>query len=118
MLYHADGSRAVVTDFQPLKTELTSRMTKSFVSYGGRSSDGVLPFFNLKQPDGDGAITAVGWSGQWTASFTRDDDYNVNFREVTEDEDGLGKSPVFSQMELKRSKKRKSTVQVVSRPYW
>jgi len=80
VLYHADGSRAVITDFQPLETELNSGMTKSFIPYGGRSSDGVLPFFNLKKPDGNGVITAVGWSGQWAASFTQDDDAKVNFQ--------------------------------------
>jgi alpha-galactosidase len=80
VLYHADGSRAVVTDFQPLKTELTPGMTKNFLSYGGRSSDSVLPFFNLKKPDGNGIITAVGWTGQWAASFTRDGGARVNFQ--------------------------------------
>jgi len=55
-------------------------VTKRFVPYGGRSSDGVLPFFNLKGPDGNGIISAVGWTGQWAASFTPDDNANVNFQ--------------------------------------
>ena len=39
---------------------------------GGRSSDGVLPFFNLIRPDGSGVVIALGWSGQWETVFTRD----------------------------------------------
>ena len=80
VLYHADGSSAMATDFRPHETNLTPGMTKNFIPYGGRSSDGVLPFFNLKKPDGNGAITAVGWTGQWAASFTRDDNANVTFQ--------------------------------------
>ncbi len=80
VLYHADGSHAVLTDFQPHEIELTPGLAKCFVPYGGRSSDGVLPFFNLKKPDGSGVLIAVGWTGQWAASFTPNDDANINFQ--------------------------------------
>jgi len=79
-LYHADGSRAIITDFQPLKTELASGMRKDFISYGGRSSDSVLPFFSLQKPDGNGAIMAIGWTGQWASSFTQNDGSTVRFQ--------------------------------------
>ncbi|MCQ2425962.1 MAG: alpha-galactosidase [Lachnospiraceae bacterium] len=36
----------------------------------GRSADGVLPFFDLNLGE-EGAILAVGWSGQWNAVFDR-----------------------------------------------
>jgi alpha-galactosidase len=41
----------------------------------GKSSDGPdgWPYFNLQTPGG-GTIIAVGWPGQWGASFTRDAD--------------------------------------------
>ena len=35
---------------------------------GGRSSDGYLPFFNLQWQKG-GVVIALGWTGQWEASF-------------------------------------------------
>ena len=38
---------------------------------GGRSSNGVLPFMNLQRAGG-GMVLAVGWSGQWAATFERD----------------------------------------------
>ena len=46
---------------------------KRFAPYAGRSSDEILPFFNLERPDGTGVITVIGWSGQWETSFTIQD---------------------------------------------
>ena len=80
ILHHADGSHAQITDFQPQSEILVPGEAKRFVPYGGRSSDGVLPFFNLEKPDGTGVITGVGWSGQWETSFIIQDETNVNFK--------------------------------------
>lgn len=41
----------------------------AFESFGGRSSDRQAPFFVVSQ-DGEGAYIAIGWSGDWKASFT------------------------------------------------
>ena len=79
VLHHADGSHAEVTDFQPRRTELVPDQTQRFAPYGGRSSDGVLPFFNIVMPQGDGIIAAVGWTGQWAASFTPRSESGLNF---------------------------------------
>lgn len=35
---------------------------------GGRSSQGLAPFFDLSQKD-SGLLMAIGWTGQWNASF-------------------------------------------------
>ena len=80
VVYHADGSHAAPTDFHPRDTKLTRGKELRFAPYGGRSSDGVLPFFNLKQPDGNGMIAAIGWTGQWAASFTQKSDVDVKFQ--------------------------------------
>ena len=47
----------------------------------GKSCDGPegWPYFNL-QTTGGGTIIAVGWPGQWAASFTRDADTGVTVR--------------------------------------
>lgn len=79
-LHHAHGSHAVITDFQPFEIKMALGMKKDFNSYGGRSSDSVMPFFNLQKPDGDGVIAAIGWTGQWVASFTQMDGANVKFQ--------------------------------------
>ncbi len=80
VVHHADGSHADPTDFHPRKTVLTREEALRFAPYGGRSSDGVLPYFNLEKPDGDGMIAAVGWTGQWAASFTQQSDADVKFQ--------------------------------------
>jgi alpha-galactosidase len=71
-LHYADGSHENGSDFQPRTARLV--MANEMVvlrSYGGRSSDGCLPFFNLVQPDGGGVVVGIGWSGQWTAALRR-----------------------------------------------
>lgn len=80
ILHHAEGSQARITDFQPQGEVLVPGEEKRFVPSGGRSSDGVLPFFNLEKPDSTGIITGVGWSGQWEASFISQDDTCVDFQ--------------------------------------
>jgi len=37
---------------------------------GGRSSNGAFPFWNLQWEE-TGILTAIGWSGQWSAKFDR-----------------------------------------------
>jgi alpha-galactosidase len=71
-LHHAEGSHAIITDFQPKSMPLEIGTPAVFTPFGGRSSDGVLPFFNLAGPEG-GLMVAIGWTGQWTASFNRTD---------------------------------------------
>ena len=80
VVHHADGSHADPTDFHPRDTKLTHGEELRFAPYGGRSSDGVLPYFNLKTPDGNGVIAAIGWTGQWAASFTQQSDADVKFQ--------------------------------------
>ena len=43
--------------------------TKSFANIGGRSSDGMMPFFDVTA-QGNGYIAAIGWTGDWKAEFT------------------------------------------------
>jgi alpha-galactosidase len=71
-LHSARGSTAEATDFEPVDRHLAPGNKLSLEPGGGRSSDGVLPLFNVEQPDGNGVAIAVGWSGAWKASFARD----------------------------------------------
>ena len=80
VLLHARGSRAEAIDFEPLETQLGPGASIALAPYAGRSSDTTLPFFTISNPDNTGAIIAVGWSGQWAASFTRDSGQNVKVR--------------------------------------
>ena len=62
------GSHSKATDFEPQVEVLTRGNPFTLESFGGRSSDGVMPYFNLAT-EGGGLIVAVGWSGDWRASF-------------------------------------------------
>lgn len=78
-LHWNQGSHADAADFQPFVRPLSDSETISLESFGGRSSDGVMPFFNIAHGDDKpdqrgGMIMAIGWSGNWRASFSRQPD--------------------------------------------
>jgi len=68
-LLYSRGSHEAPSDFEPQERNLDAAV--DLAPYGGRSSDGVLPFFNLVAPDGTGVILGVGWTGQWAAKFEK-----------------------------------------------
>ena len=72
MFHHAYGSTASATDFIPIDEPLAPGAVVNLAPVGGRSSNGVLPFFNLEWPRG-GMAWAVGWSGQWSQRLQRID---------------------------------------------
>lgn len=61
-LHWSEGSHGLASDFQPHTEKLHSGNTRTFESIGGRSSDGVMPYFQIENGDG-GLIIAIGWSG-------------------------------------------------------
>ncbi|MDD3062395.1 MAG: alpha-galactosidase [Massilibacteroides sp.] len=69
-LYHAKGSDAKRSDFQPLETVLGSGEAIRMQPNGGRSSDDTgFPFFTLESPDHTGMVIGIGWSGNWFADI-------------------------------------------------
>jgi len=79
-LNYAQGDTGSPSDFQPMQTRLNRNASVSLAPNKGRSSDTTMPFFNIEQPDHTGRIIAIGWTGQWKASFTRDNGKNLNIR--------------------------------------
>jgi len=72
LVSHARGSNANVHDFEPIEKAVGPGQTYSIGSRDGRSSDtNTLPFFNL-QSGAQGLIGAIGWTGDWAASFHND----------------------------------------------
>ena len=81
-LHHAKGSDCRMDDFAPLMTSLGPTADQPQASWvgednpfrmestGGRSSCGALPFFNLDM-NGHGVVGAIGWTGDWAATFYR-----------------------------------------------
>jgi len=70
-LHFAEGSHEKITDFQPMEKSLGPGDRFKLSSFGGRSSDGALPFFNLATAGGGGVVVGIGWTGQWAATFAR-----------------------------------------------
>jgi alpha-galactosidase len=70
VLHHSRGSTCEPTDFLPMDEPVAPNADIHLAPNGGRSSDGVLPFFNL-QWQGGGVVAAVGWSGQWAMRLHR-----------------------------------------------
>ena len=71
-LHWNKGSHAEASDFQPRVQLLSTNEPIVLESTGGRSSDGVMPYFNLAA-DGGGIVVAVGWSGDWRVTFSCND---------------------------------------------
>ncbi len=71
LLHHFLGSHVAANDFEPRQTVLHPKDEAHFAPIGGRSTDGVLSDFNLEWPS-RGVIVSVGWPGQWSATFKRD----------------------------------------------
>lgn len=76
MLHWSKGSHSDPGDFEPKANPLVAGKPFSLESFGGRSSDGVMPYFNLAG-EGGGLIVAIGWTGDWKASFELQDNGSV-----------------------------------------
>jgi hypothetical protein len=75
VLHRSLGSNAQRNDFEPIHEELNPNAEITLTPVGGRSSNTTsLPFFNLEAAGDGGVIVAIGWSGQWKASFARESD--------------------------------------------
>ncbi len=75
-LHWNKGSHSEASDFQPLDQVIANDETTTLESIGGRSSDGVMPYFNLAGEAG-GIVVAIGWPGDWRATFRRSDSGGV-----------------------------------------
>jgi len=73
VLHGNNGDWCVSESYAPYQDTLGPGMVKEFAPDGGRPTNGPhgWPYFNLQMPGG-GVLLAVGWPGQWAASFTRD----------------------------------------------
>ncbi len=71
VLHHFKGSQTTPTDYEPYATTLGAGQAKELVSRGWPTSND-LCYFNVARP-GSGVIIGLGWPGQWSASFTRDE---------------------------------------------
>ncbi len=69
VLSHCNGDFYSEDGYTPQDTPLPTGATFACAPHGGRACDGAFPYFRLAF-DGNGLTLAVGWPGQWSASFT------------------------------------------------
>lgn len=86
-IYNPKGSVWARDEFMASVTPILPGKTHTYCNEGGRSSNGKAPFFDINRGD-KGVVCAVGWTGQWHAVFSRDDEniriqtgiQNIGFR--------------------------------------
>ncbi|MEI6072356.1 MAG: alpha-galactosidase [Verrucomicrobiae bacterium] len=71
ILHHSHGSTSGPLDFLPVDQVVWPKEGIDLAPFGGRSSDGRMPFFNLEY-SGGGVVGAIGWTGQWAFHLQRD----------------------------------------------
>jgi alpha-galactosidase len=69
-IHYSRGAACSPGDFMPMTRVLGKRGGLHLQPGGGRSSSQFLPFFNIETKK-EGAILAIGWSGEWAAAFDR-----------------------------------------------
>jgi alpha-galactosidase len=80
VLHRVRGSAATRMDFAPEADVLAPGGRVALAPVGGRSSNThALPFFHLTW-DGGGVVLAIGWSGQWAASWAHNEHASLQVR--------------------------------------
>jgi alpha-galactosidase len=79
VLDHHRGDSCTPDSYQPLETVLAPKSEQRFAPDGGRPTNGRWPYFRIRR-GGGGLIAAIGWPGQWAASFTRDEQSGLRVR--------------------------------------
>ncbi|MDB5077401.1 MAG: Alpha-galactosidase [Chloroflexi bacterium] len=69
VLHHCNGDFASENGYMPQETSLHPGNTLTLAPTGGRACDGAFPYFRIAF-EGCGMTIAIGWPGQWTASFS------------------------------------------------
>ncbi|HEY3379550.1 MAG TPA: alpha-galactosidase [Armatimonadota bacterium] len=80
LLHHHTGDQCTPEGYEPHRLQLRPGMTQRFAPDGGRPCDGAFPYFHLQTPGEGGVFLAVGWPGQWAATFARDTDSGLRLR--------------------------------------
>lgn len=77
-LHYPEGSHASKTDFSAHATYLKAGESFKMRPEGGRSSQLMMPFFNIESDTHQGIMTAIGWTGTWYAHFNCTDGHRLN----------------------------------------
>ncbi len=78
-LHSIQGDTCSAASFQPKTQVLGPKVLNHFLPGGGRPTNGEFPQWNI-ETQGKGFLVAVGWPGQWSAKFERDDGKTLRIR--------------------------------------
>ena len=79
ILHHFSGGGGAASAYQPNQSVLTPGKQETFSGYKGRPTGKSMSYFNLER-GGEGMLMAVGWPGQWSASFSRGQDNDLRIQ--------------------------------------
>lgn len=80
VLHQLHGDACAESSFLPFDSQLDAGQNMTIAPARGRpSQESAFPFWNLQYRDA-GLITAIGWSGQWSASYERANSGVLKFR--------------------------------------
>ena len=71
VLHGCQGDTCTPDSYQPYAIPLGPGDRHTFSPPGGRPTEAAFPYYNLALPGG-GVIMALGWPGQWSATFARE----------------------------------------------
>jgi alpha-galactosidase len=77
LLHHFTGTLVAASDLEPMETVLKPSSDLRLGSVDGRPCNTTFPYFNLNMGLG-GVVMAIGWPGQWSAHFLRDQTLGLN----------------------------------------
>lgn len=77
-IFRTTGSNWARDEYSSYSEFITPGQTKNYSCSGGRSAQGLAPYFEVNKGDA-GCLIAIGWTGQWNASFTGDGE-NITVR--------------------------------------
>ena len=70
-LHYLRGDYCAADGYRPYEQALWYNLGLTLAPLGGRGTNSAFPYYNLQMPGG-GLFLAVGWPGQWAATFQRD----------------------------------------------
>ena len=75
VLNHSSGdvNKPEVGNYVPLRTVLAAGKEFKLAGEKGLPTEKAMPYFNIEWGGGKGMIVVLGWPGQWSARFMRDD---------------------------------------------
>lgn len=79
-LHYLNGSNAKKNDFAP-KLKILANVDSIYMRPGGgRSSQDILPFFNIESPTKQGIVVAIGWTGTWFTDIHSNCNKNISLK--------------------------------------